>query len=144
MDTKKIEKLCEIMKKHDLVEIEVEEDDKRVRLVKPTAGSSSVAASHSAAPVSVATPVVAKASTGSSAGTKVLSPFVGTYFEAPSPDAAPFVTVGQRIRKGDTLCIIEAMKIMNEIEAEQDCTVKEILVSNEDPVEFNQPLFIIE
>lgn len=76
-------------------------------------------------------------------GKLVLSPFVGTYYESPSPDADAFISIGQRVKKGDTLCIIEAMKIMNEIEADEDGIIKEILIKNEEPVEFEQPLFVI-
>ena len=77
-------------------------------------------------------------------GTPVRSPIVGTYYAAPDPQSPPFATVGQEVKKGDTLCIIEAMKLLNEIEAEVSGTVKEILVDNGSPVEFGQPLFVIE
>ncbi len=77
-------------------------------------------------------------------GKPIKSPFVGTYYAASSPDAEPFVKIGQRVQKGDTLCIIEAMKIMNEIEAEESGTIQEILVKNEDAVEFDQLLFVIK
>ncbi|WP_289168346.1 acetyl-CoA carboxylase biotin carboxyl carrier protein, partial [uncultured Parasutterella sp.] len=77
-------------------------------------------------------------------GTQVTSPMVGTFYRAPSPGADPFVEVGTQVKKGDTLCIIEAMKLLNEIEAEVSGTVKEILVDNASPVEFGQPLFVIE
>ena len=76
-------------------------------------------------------------------GTVILSPFVGTFYRAPAPDAAPFADIGQRVTKGQTLCIVEAMKLMNEIESEVDGVVREILVENAQPVEFGQELFVI-
>lgn len=94
-----------------------------------------------AAPVAAAAPAAAKPAP---AGKLIRSPFVGTFYRAPSPGADHFVDIGKRVRKGDTLCIIEAMKLMNEIEAEFDGVIKEILVDNEQPVEFDQPLFVVE
>ena len=95
------------------------------------------------AALSPAAPSAAPAS-NSPSGTQVTSPMVGTFYRAPSPGADPFVEVGTQVKKGDTLCIIEAMKLLNEIEAEVSGTVKEILVDNGSPVEFGQPLFVIE
>ena len=110
-----------------------------------------------AAGAPVAAPVAATTAQAAEAGARapgqralvgrermIKSPFVGTFYRSPSPGAESFVTLGQRVKKGDTLCIIEAMKLMNEIEAESDGVIKEILVENETPVEFEQPLFVIE
>jgi len=99
-----------------------------------SAGSQGSASGFSAAESAKAAP----------AGKVVRSPFVGTLYHAPSPGADPFVEVGKRVKKGATLCIVEAMKLMNEIEAEFDGVIKEILVANEQPVEFDQPLFVME
>ena len=85
-----------------------------------------------------------KTSTADDAGEKVLSPMPGVFYSAQSPDKPPFVSEGDQVKTGQTLCIIESMKIMNEIDSEQSGTIKKILVNNSDPVEFNQPLFIIE
>lgn len=149
MDTKKIEKLIQLLKKHDLHEIEVESEGDRVRLT-----ASGLVASPSM-PMAIPTmatsfaPVAGDGAAGKSAEAgsshnHVRSPFVGTFYESPSPGAEPFVRVGQRVKKGETLCIIEAMKIMNEIEAERDCTIKEILVGNGQAVEFDQAIFTID
>ena len=99
-----------------------------------------------AAPAPSAAPAAPSAAPASNSpsGTQVTSPMVGTFYRAPSPGADPFVEVGTQVKKGDTLCIIEAMKLLNEIEAEVSGTVKEILVDNGSPVEFGQPLFVIE
>lgn len=156
MDSKKIERVIQLLKKHELHEIEVEEDGKRIRVTS----SSAQFAAHPAVSYTVADaqkpavsspdavdPTVVSASAALArlpADKQVRSPFVGTFYEAPSPDKPPFVKAGQRVKKGETLCIIEAMKIMNEIEAERDCTIKEVLVNNEEPVEFDQILFVIE
>ena len=104
-----------------------------------------VAGSLATAPAAAAAP----ANVGSSldsvpAGKLIKSPFVGTYYAAPGPGSDDFVTVGSKVKKGDTLCIVEAMKLMNEIESESVGIIKEILVDNESPVEFDQPLFILE
>jgi acetyl-CoA carboxylase biotin carboxyl carrier protein len=150
MDTKKLEKLIQLLKKHELSEIEVEGDDERIRLVNmPTGGAQYMSYAPAPQPhaMHTTTGAVEKSSGDDSSvpdSKKIRSPFVGTYYECPSPGADSFVKVGQKVRKGDTLCIIEAMKIMNEIECEQDGTIKQILVPNESSVEFNQVLFIVE
>jgi len=100
-----------------------------------------------AAPVAAAAEPAAKAAGARTLSGKermIRSPFVGTFYRSPSPGAEAFVQVGQRVRKGETLCIVEAMKLMNEIEAESDGVIKDILAENESPVEFEQPLFVIE
>jgi acetyl-CoA carboxylase biotin carboxyl carrier protein len=96
-----------------------------------------------AAPAAPATPAAAKAEKVEKPGTVVTSPFVGTFYRSPSPDSPPYVDVGSKVKKGQVLCIVEAMKLMNEIEAEVEGVVAEILTQNATPVEFGQPLFRI-
>ncbi|MFN2574178.1 acetyl-CoA carboxylase biotin carboxyl carrier protein [Neisseria gonorrhoeae] len=121
-----------------IAEIEVTEGEEKVRITRTIAAA---AAPVYAAPVPAAAPAVTPAARDLSDAQK--SPMVGTFYRAPGPNAAAFVEVGQQVKAGDTLCIIEAMKLMNEIEAEKSGTVKEILVENGTPVEFGEPLFII-
>ena len=138
-----------------IAEIEINEEGDHVRIVNRPAQAAQAApaiieipqaAPAPAAPVPSAAPAAPSAAPASSSpsGTQVTSPMVGTFYRAPSPGADPFVEVGTQVKKGDTLCIIEAMKLLNEIEAEVSGTVKEILVDNGSPVEFGQPLFVIE
>ncbi len=144
MDIKKIERLMELMKTHQLTEIEVDEKGDRVRISMAGSGALPSAASmpQYMVPPTAAAAVVAAAPIENR---KLLrSPFVGTFYTAPSPGAASFVKPGQTVNKGDTLCIIEAMKLMNEIEAESNLTVLEVLVQNGQAVEFDQPLFAIK
>ncbi len=150
MDIRKIKKLIEIIEESDIAEIEIHEGEESVRISRY---SSSAPAPVIAAPVTTtATAPVATPATTSSApssdvakGHAVKSPMVGTFYRAASPDAAiPFVDVGQKVSIGETLCIIEAMKILNQIEADKSGTIKQILVENAQPVEYDQPLFIIE
>ncbi|HEZ7444587.1 TPA: acetyl-CoA carboxylase biotin carboxyl carrier protein [Neisseria meningitidis] len=128
MDLRKLKKLIDLVEESGIAEIEVTEGEEKVRITRTIA----------AAPVYAAP---APAARDLSDAQK--SPMVGTFYRAPGPNAAPFVEVGQQVKVGDTLCIIEAMKLMNEIEAEKSGTVKEILVENGTPVEFGEPLFII-
>ena len=148
MDVKKIESLAKLMKETGLTGLELVEDGQQLRLERQV--------EVVAAPVAAPTPAAPVPATGAEAlgvtheepapvkeGTLVLAPTVGVFYSAPSPDARPFVEVGDQVKKGDTLCIIEAMKLMNEIPAEVDGTVAEICVGNGQVVEFNQPLFRI-
>ena len=148
MDVKKIESLAKLMKETGLPGLELVEDGQQLRLERQV--------EVVAAPVAAAVPAAPVPATGAEAlgvtheepapvkeGTLVLAPTVGVFYSAPSPDARPFVEVGDQVKKGDTLCIIEAMKLMNEIPAEVDGTVAEICVGNGQVVEFNQPLFRI-
>ena len=153
MDVRKIKTLMELFEGSNIVEMEITEGEDKVRLVK---GNGAVAAAPvqqaitippvintpTPAPVPTAPAPAPEASTPT--GTEVTSPMVGTFYRAPSPGADPFVEVGQDVKKGDTLCIIEAMKLLNEIEAETSGKIKAILVENGQPVEFGQALFIIE
>ena len=148
MDVKKIESLAKLMQETGLTGLELVEDGQQLRLERQV--------EVVAAPVAAAVPAAPVPATGAEAlgvtheepapvkeGTLVLAPTVGVFYSAPSPDARPFVEVGDQVKKGDTLCIIEAMKLMNEIPAEVDGTVAEICVGNGQVVEFNQPLFRI-
>ncbi|HGP0477977.1 TPA: acetyl-CoA carboxylase biotin carboxyl carrier protein [Neisseria meningitidis] len=138
MDLRKLKKLIDLVEESGIAEIEVTEGEEKVRITRTIAAA---AAPVYAAPVPAAAPAAAPAARDLSDAQK--SPMVGTFYRAPGPNAAPFVEVGQQVKAGDTLCIIEAMKLMNEIEAEKSGTVKEILVENGTPVEFGEPLFII-
>lgn len=149
MDVKKIESLAKLMKETGLTGLELVEDGQQLRLERQVeVVAAPVAAPAPAAPVPAASGAEALDVTHEEPapvkeGTLVLAPTVGVFYSAPSPDARPFVEVGDQVKKGDTLCIIEAMKLMNEIPAEVDGTVAEICVGNGQVVEFNQPLFRI-
>lgn len=143
MDLRKLKKLIDLVEESGIAEIEVTEGEEKVRITRTTAAAAPVyaAPAPAAAPVAAA-PAAAPAARDLSNAQK--SPMVGTFYRAPGPNAAAFVEVGQQVKAGDTLCIIEAMKLMNEIEAEKSGVVKEILVENGTPVEYGEPLFIIE
>jgi acetyl-CoA carboxylase biotin carboxyl carrier protein len=143
-----IQDIIKLIEKGSVTHIEWSRGDEKVVLSR---GSTAAPVFH-AAPIAAALPAApaagAKADAKAEAkadkpGTLVNSPFVGTFYRAPAPDAAPFTEVGQKVKKGQTLCIVEAMKLMNEIECEVDGTVAEILVQNATPVEFGEPLFRI-
>lgn len=142
MDLRKLKKLIDLVEESGIAEIEVTEGEEKVRITRTIAAA---AAPVYAAPVPAAAPAVtpAAAAAARDLSDAQKSPMVGTFYRAPGPNAAAFVEVGQQVKAGDTLCIIEAMKLMNEIEAEKSGTVKEILVENGTPVEFGEPLFII-
>lgn len=153
MDLRKLKKLIDLVEESGIAEIEVTEGEEKVRITRTTAAAAPIyaapapaAAAPVAAPVATApaaaAPAAAPAARDLSNAQK--SPMVGTFYRAPGPNAAAFVEVGQQVKAGDTLCIIEAMKLMNEIEAEKSGVVKEILVENGTPVEYGEPLFIIE
>ncbi|WP_146736454.1 MULTISPECIES: acetyl-CoA carboxylase biotin carboxyl carrier protein [Neisseria] len=151
MDLRKLKKLIDLVEESGIAEIEVTEGEEKVRITRATAAPAPVyaAPAHVAAPAPAAAPAAAAAPAPAAPAARDLSnaqksPMVGTFYRAPGPNAAAFVEVGQQVKAGDTLCIIEAMKLMNEIEAEKSGTVKEILVENGTPVEFGEPLFIIE
>jgi len=159
MDIRKVKKLIELLEESNIDEIEIKEGEESVRISR---NSHAVAASAmgqvammapqpapvmpapAAAPASAAAPAAAPAEAASvDSSNAVLSPMVGTFYRAPSPDAASFVEVGQTVRVGDVLCIVEAMKMMNQIEADRAGTVTAIHVENGEPVEFDQPLITI-
>ncbi len=147
MDIRKVKKLMELLEESGMSEIEIKEGEESVKISRY---GNSPAPSHSfvqqQAPTSLP-PVVAAPSIvdePSTVGQSLTSPMVGTYYSAPSPTAKPFVTIGQHVKQGDTIGIVEAMKIMNQIEAEQSGTVLQILVKDGEAVEFGQPLIIVE
>ena len=149
MDIRKVKKLIELLEESDLAEIEITEGDDSVRISR-----------HSQAPVPPPAPAQAMpvpampAATGGDAipdapapqqdGSTINAPMVGTYYASPAPGAKPFVQVGSEVQVGDVICIIEAMKMMNQIEAEQAGRIVSVLVENGEPIEFGQPLFVIE
>ena len=143
----KVKEVIDILENSNVNEIEVTFWGRKIRVVKNA--SNVISSTSSSSDLSkIKSPNVEekndKTSTIDDAGKKVLSPMPGVFYSAQSPDKPPFVSEGDQVKIGQTLCIIESMKIMNEIESEQSGTIKKILVNNSDPVEFNQPLFIIE
>jgi len=155
MDLRKLKKLIDLVQESGIGEIEITEGEEKVRICRQApgvapmmmaapgmqpmqyaAGAGMPAAAPAAAPAPAAPP--------EPKGHQLKSPMVGTFYRAPSPGAPPFIEVGQQVTKGQTLCIIEAMKLLNEIESDVSGTVKAILVENGQPVEYGQPLFLIE
>ncbi|MBN8429239.1 MULTISPECIES: acetyl-CoA carboxylase biotin carboxyl carrier protein [Microbulbifer] len=157
MDIRKIKKLIELLEESDIGELEIKEGEESVRISRGTSGASMqmpqmampmMAPAAPAAPVAAApAPAPAAESEAESVpaltGHPVKSPMVGTFYAASSPGAAPFVKVGQQVKAGDVICIVEAMKMMNQIEADKAGTIEAILVEDGQPVEFDQPLVII-
>lgn len=150
MDIRKVKKLIELLEESGIAEIEIHEGEESVRISRNSQAAPAVMAAPApvAAPAPAAVPAPAAAAEESEAATpsghQVTSPIVGTFYRSPSPTAKKFVEVGQSVNVGDTLCIIEAMKIMNQIEADKGGVIKAILAENGEPVEYGQPLFIIE
>jgi len=151
MDLRKLKTLIDLVAESDIAELEITEGDDKVKIVK---SSAAVAAAPAPAPFAVATPAATasaaaaelaqnEASAAAFEADAVKAPMVGTFYRAPSPGAEAFVEVGQTVQQGQPLCIIEAMKLLNEIEADKSGVVKEILVENGEPVEYGQPLFVI-
>jgi acetyl-CoA carboxylase biotin carboxyl carrier protein len=157
MDLRKLKTLIDLVAESGIAEIEVTEGEDKVRIVKhgpAVAAPMPAAVTYAAAPApaiaappaaaaAAPAPTVPAAAVEEARGTVVKSPMVGTFYRSPSPGAKAFVDVGQAVKVGDTLCIIEAMKLLNEIEAEVAGEVKEILVENGQAVEYGQPLFVI-
>lgn len=160
MDIRKVKRLIELLEDSGIAEIEITEGEESVRISRP--GSPAAAPPPPPAHAPPAAPPAqppaaggqdagAQSEAGESAGEgdgipeghRVESPMVGTFYRAPSPTAKPFVEVGQTVQEGETICIIEAMKMMNQIEADKSGTIKAILVENAEPVEYGQPLFVI-
>ncbi|RXJ72350.1 acetyl-CoA carboxylase, biotin carboxyl carrier protein [Veronia nyctiphanis] len=151
MDIRKIKKLIELVEESGIAELEIAEGEESVRISRATAPIATVAAAPVAAvaapaPVAAAAPAAeaAPAPAAEDAGHKVLSPMVGTFYRSPSPEAKAFVEIGQSVSEGDTLCIVEAMKMMNQIQADKSGKVKAILCEDGQAVEFDEPLIIIE
>lgn len=148
MDIRKVKKLIELLEESGIAEIEIKEGEESVRISRhgqAPAYAAPMPAPVAAAPIAApaAAPVTDEASSLPT-GHQVLSPMVGTFYRSPSPGTPEFVKVGQSVSVGDTLCIIEAMKILNQIEADKSGVVKAALVENGQPVEYDEPLFIIE
>ncbi len=151
MDIRKIKKLIELLDESGVAEIEIKEGEESVRISRQMAAMPAAPQQYMAAPAPQAaaaapapTAEEAPAAEAEISGHKINSPMVGTFYRSASPGADPFTDVGKTVSEGDTLCIIEAMKILNQIEADKSGTVKAILVENGQPVEFGQPLFVIE
>lgn len=147
MDIRKVKKLIELLETSDVAEIEIKEGEEAVRISRlssaVTVTHQAPAASAPAPSVEAATPATDAGSSPASRGKMVNSPMVGTFYRAPSPSSAPFVEVGTQVKKGDVVCIVEAMKMMNQIEADHSGVVEAILVEDGEPVEFDQPLISI-
>jgi acetyl-CoA carboxylase biotin carboxyl carrier protein len=154
MDIRKVKKLIELLEESGVAEIEIHEGEESVRISRQSAAVTPLLA---AAPYAVAAPGPVPAAAPASPlaaqapveavapqGHTVDSPMVGTFYRAPSPGATPFVEVGSRVNVGDTLCIIEAMKMLNQIEADKAGVIEAVLVENAEPVEYGQALFVIE
>ncbi|MDO9052654.1 MAG: acetyl-CoA carboxylase biotin carboxyl carrier protein [Gallionella sp.] len=147
MDLRKLKTLIELVEASGIAELEISEGEERVRITRTVASGQQMYAPAPqqqimAAPVAAA-PVAAPAAPAAEEGHVVKSPMVGTFYRSPSPGSKQFVDVGQNVNAGDTLCIIEAMKLLNEIDADHTGVIKAILVENGQPVEFGQPLFVI-
>jgi acetyl-CoA carboxylase biotin carboxyl carrier protein len=155
MDLRKLKTLIELVETSGIAELEIQEGEERVRITRATAPSAGVqpVALHTTNHNASAAPQVAPPSAAGAApeppsaepdGHLIKSPMVGTFYRSATPGSKPFVEVGDRVEEGGTLCIIEAMKLMNEIESDKGGVVKAILTENGQPVEFGQPLFVIE
>jgi acetyl-CoA carboxylase biotin carboxyl carrier protein len=149
MDLRKLKKLIDLVQESGIAELEITEGEEKVKIVKgggvivsqaPAVAPAPPPAAPAAAPASAA---AAPAPEPGQEGHVVKAPMVGTFYRSPSPDAKAFIEVGQSVKEGQTICIIEAMKLMNEIEADASGVVKAILIENGQPVEYGQPLFII-
>jgi acetyl-CoA carboxylase biotin carboxyl carrier protein len=149
MDIRKVKKLIELLEQSDVAEIEIHEGEESVRISRHGSGAMPMympqAMPMAASPATAAAPIANdEDELDEMNGEVVRSPMVGTFYRAPSPGSKAFVEEGQTVKAGDTLCIIEAMKILNQIECEQGGKIRRILVENGQPVEYNQPLFVIE
>ena len=147
MDLRKLKTLIDLVEGSGIAELEISEGEERVRITRTVASAQQIYAPAPQPAAAVvpqpAAPAAEPAKPAAPEGHVVKSPMVGTFYRSASPGAKPFVDVGQSVNSGDTLCIIEAMKLLNEIDADQAGVVKAILVENGQPVEFGQPLFVI-
>lgn len=149
MDIRKVKKLIELLEESNIAEIEIHEGEESVRISRASTVAPAMIAAPAAAPTAAAAPAAPRVPAAAPApeepeGHIIRSPMVGTFYRAPSPGAKPFVTDGQSVSNGETLCIIEAMKILNQIESDKSGKILKILVENGQPVEYNEPLFVIE
>ena len=154
MDLRKIKKLMELLEESGIAEIEVKEGEESIKLSRNISMTNMQASQMIQQPIQTSQPPTSQQT--SDMGTNAVdnlkvekrntvnSPMVGTFYASASPESKPFVTIGQSVKKGDTLCILEAMKMMNQVQAESDGKIVEILVDNAEPVEFDQPLFVLE
>lgn len=149
MDLRKLKKLIDLVEESGIAELEITEGEEKVRISRnnssnaPASASVMQVAAVPAAGGAVAPPPAAEPAAPAAEGHVLKSPMVGTYYRAPTPGAKPFVEVGQTVNEGDTVCIIEAMKLLNEIEADRSGVIKAILVENGQPVEYGHPLMVI-
>lgn len=145
MDIRKVKKLIELLDESGIAEIEITEGEESVRISRyaPQSAAPQMVAPILTAPVAAA-PAAAPAAEAEDEGYGVTTPMVGTYYSSPSPGSPDFVQIGDRVSEGDTLCIVEAMKMMNQIEADVAGTIKSIRVQNGEPVEYGQILFVID
>src|SRR5690554_4535167 len=145
MDLRKLKTLIDLVAESGIAELEITEGDGKVRIVKsvPPPPPQQVVYAPEPAAAPAPAPAAAPAAPAAPQGHVVKAPMVGTFYRAPNPGASPFVEVGQSVKDGEPLCIIEAMKLLNEIETDKAGVVKEILVENGEPVEYGQPLFVI-
>ena len=146
MNLKEIKEVIQLMNENSLSEIEIEKDGLKIRLRKGAGGIVESSVVHIAAPVAApaGSRPAAPAAPAATGKAPIKSPMVGTFYSSPAPDAAPFVQAGTQVEVDQVICIIEAMKLMNEIKSEVRGKIVEVLVHNGDPVEFGQPLFVIE
>jgi acetyl-CoA carboxylase biotin carboxyl carrier protein len=151
MDLRKLKKLIELVEESGIAELEITEGEEKVRISKSSSATQTYATGVSGLQTSAAASAAAEAAIPASAvaeplpeGQVVKSPMVGTFYRTSTPGANPFVEIGQTVKVGDTLCIIEAMKLLNEIESDKSGVIKAILVENGQPVEYGEPLFVIE
>jgi acetyl-CoA carboxylase biotin carboxyl carrier protein len=151
MDLRKLKTLIDLVQQSGIAELEITEGEEKVRISRfgspgaPTMMPQQVMMPAAAMPVAeIAEPVAEAAVPAEAEGHAVKSPMVGTFYRSSTPGAKPFVEVGQTVKTGETVCIIEAMKLLNEIEADRDGVIKAVLVENGQPVEYGQPLFVID
>jgi acetyl-CoA carboxylase biotin carboxyl carrier protein len=145
MNIKRIKEIVDLMNENDLAQIEIEEEGAKIKLTKRAAGIVEQVIAPAVQPQAAGAPGAAeKPREAPKAGKEVKSPMVGTFYRSPSPDTDPYVQVGDMVQKGDVLCIVEAMKLMNEVKAEFGGRIMEICVENAEPVEYGQNLFVVE
>ena len=145
MNQRELRRLADLLRDYGLTEVEVEREGVRVRLRREPAAPAAPSAGSAVVAPAAASPVVSAEPAASEAHLLTIeAPMVGTFYRAPSPDAQPFVRDGDRVKKGQVVCIIEAMKLMNEIESKVAGRVVKVLVENAQPVEYGQPLFLVE
>ncbi|MBE0622653.1 MAG: acetyl-CoA carboxylase biotin carboxyl carrier protein [Burkholderiales bacterium] len=147
MDLRKLKKLIDLVQESGISELEVTEGEEKVKIVKSGGSGITYAVPETASAPPTATPLVhapAAAAPAEISGHVVKSPMVGTFYRSSSPGTKPFVEVGDTVKSGDTICIIEAMKLLNEIECDKDGVIKAVLVENGQPVEYGEPLVIID